>query len=170
VLNLLLLQDEIRVVRATGIEFRTRRYWSPELKDRIGTQIFLRFNPDDLATVYVYCAQTNEFIAEASAMGRVDSRYGVDDVMTARRGQDRQLKDLLARLKADADRVTVHGRIPRERSKRRAQRVQSTLVVAPTAADGSTEPQVETLLAQLERRLRSSDSTSEANGGHRDAC
>jgi putative transposase len=169
-LNLLLLQDETRVVRAVGIDFRTRRYWSPALGDRIGTQIFLRFNPDDLTTVYVYCAETNEFIAEASEMGLADSRYGLEDVKAVRRRQDREWKDLLTRFKTDADLIAVNGRAPKRAQKRRTKTVQSDQAPTPTQMVGSTEPRVEDLLRQLERRLRSDDPGVGVTGGQRDAC
>jgi putative transposase len=105
-LHLMLLKsDKERRVYNTGIQFNFRdspageghTYWGPELADRIGERVQLRYNPEDQESVLVYSAATNEYICEAWLMGDEDSRYTIEDVKRARiqlrRGMNERMKE-----------------------------------------------------------------------------
>lgn len=67
------------------------RYWSPELVDRVRERVKLRYNPDDMASVIVYCAATGERICEASDLNNEDSKFKAHDVLECRRQVRRAL-------------------------------------------------------------------------------
>lgn len=90
----LLKSDQVRRVRNTGIDFhapgkiaaekRGGRYWSPELTYHWSREVRLRYNPEDLESVRVYCAATGEFLCEAWLMGQDESKYTVTDIKRSR--------------------------------------------------------------------------------------
>jgi putative transposase len=88
-LNLLLLKyDRECTVLNTGIKFTLNgvkhRYWCPQLAYYWKRRVKLRYNPEDMRSVRVYCAATNEFLCEAFDLQADTPRYTVTDVKRAR--------------------------------------------------------------------------------------
>jgi len=88
-LNLLLLKyDKSCKVRNTGIKFTLQgvrhRFWSPELADYFKREVRLRYNPEDMDSVLVYCAATGEFLCEAFDMHSDTPRYTIEDIKRTR--------------------------------------------------------------------------------------
>jgi putative transposase len=88
-LSLLLLKyDRECTVRNTGIKFTLNgirhRFWSPQMAHFWKREVKLRYNPEDMDSVYVYCAATGEFLCEAFDMLADTPRYTVDDVKQTR--------------------------------------------------------------------------------------
>jgi putative transposase len=88
-LNLLLLKyDRECTVLNTGIKFTLNgvkhRYWCPQLAYYWKRRVKLRYNPEDMHSVRVYCAATNEFLCEAFDLQANTPRFTVTDVKRAR--------------------------------------------------------------------------------------
>jgi len=88
-LSLLLLKyDRECTVRNTGIKFTLNgirhRFWSPQMAHFWKREVKLRYNPEDMDSVYVYCAATGEFLCEAFDMLADTPRYTVADVKQTR--------------------------------------------------------------------------------------
>jgi putative transposase len=88
-LNLLLLKyDKTCRICNTGIKFSRdgirHRFWSPELADYFRRDAMLRYNPEDMDSVLVYCAATSDFLCEAFDMLAENPRYTIDDVKQTR--------------------------------------------------------------------------------------
>lgn len=89
-LNLLLMKyDKTCKVGNIGIKFSLHavrhRFWSPELADYFKREVRLRYNPDDMDSVLVYCAASDEFLCEAFDMQADTPRYTVEDVKRTRK-------------------------------------------------------------------------------------
>ena len=88
---LMLKYDQIRVVSRYGIRMTLPhgggggKYRARELHDLSGRQVRIRYNPDDLLSILVYDADTDEFLCEAWLRGASDSRYKDEDVLADRR-------------------------------------------------------------------------------------
>ncbi|HEX7315879.1 MAG TPA: Mu transposase C-terminal domain-containing protein [Pyrinomonadaceae bacterium] len=164
--SMLLKNDRRRKVRNTGIDFllegsapreeRGGRYWAPELAYHWGEEVTLRYNPEDLESVLVYCADTGERLGEAWLMGRSDARYDIADVKR-RRSQFR--RGLVERMQTYAEDVHERDR----RASRQAEWQEARAVADEMAASQAPEPasaetaeqdDVERLLAEFERRDR----------------
>lgn len=160
---MLLKSDKARRVRNTGVDFhltgkgkkedRGGRYWAPELVYHAMSEVRLRYNPEDLQSVLVYCAATGEYICEAWIMGEDDSKYDIGDVERAR-SQFR--RGLVERMKDYAEEIHEHDR----RAARQAEWAEAREVADEMAAAPAQEPdaedltEVERLLAEFERRDR----------------
>jgi transposase InsO family protein len=87
-LDILLMFEATRqvsrgVVRMTPVGSDRGIYWGPVLGRRNGEKLFLRYNPDDLASVYAYDPQTREFIGELWNIRDPRSPYSDVDVRAA---------------------------------------------------------------------------------------
>ncbi len=86
-INLLLHHHGPCSLSNTGIRFTYERmahtYWCPDLFHFLGRKFLLRFNPDDMESVYVYLADTGEFVGEAWDMESDTPRYSIDDIKQA---------------------------------------------------------------------------------------
>jgi len=110
---MLLKSDKERTVYNTGINFKFGDsgdeedciYWAPDLV--VGERVRLRYNPDDRASILVYCAATNKYICEAWLMGEENSRYTIEDVKRARNEFKRGLQE---RMKDYRDEIEVEDR------------------------------------------------------------
>jgi putative transposase len=88
-LNLLLLKyDRECTIRNTGIKFTLNgikhRFWSPQMGHFWKREVKLRYNPEDMDSVHVYCAATGDFLCEAFDMQAETPRYTVADVKQTR--------------------------------------------------------------------------------------
>jgi putative transposase len=88
-LNLLLLKYDLEcTVLNTGIKFTLdgvkHRYWSPQVAHFWKRRVKIRYNPEDLDSVLLYCAATGDFLCEAFDMLSDTPRYSVDDVKRTR--------------------------------------------------------------------------------------
>ncbi|MCA1633041.1 MAG: Mu transposase C-terminal domain-containing protein [Acidobacteria bacterium] len=109
-LNLLLLHSiEPRTIRNVGIDFAyddvRHTYWAPELMPFWGRKVLLRFNPDDMASVHVYCATGGDFICEAWDLRAGDPHYTVQDIKRNRSqfrmGLTQRLKEHFSQIEND---------------------------------------------------------------------
>jgi putative transposase len=88
--NFLLKSDVVRTVQSKGVQFhipgnenlntRGGYYWSPELTHHWKRQVRIRYNPEDLESIPLYCAATGEYLCEAWLMSEKNSKYDIDDV------------------------------------------------------------------------------------------
>lgn len=97
-LNLLILKDDKeRTIKNIGISFTCKSkknvFWSPELVYHYGRKVRLGYNPEDLESVLVYCAETREFLCEAFSMRSDYPRYNVEDIRTIRSQFRKGMKD-----------------------------------------------------------------------------
>lgn len=110
-INLLLHHHGPCSLSNTGIRFAFERvahtYWCPDLFHFVGRKFLLRFNPDDMESVYVYLADTGEFVGEAWDMESDDPRYTVDDIKQA---GEQILTSMAERLKNYYDEVAREDR------------------------------------------------------------
>jgi putative transposase len=88
-LNLLLLKyDQQCKILNTGIKLTLKgvrhRYWSPQMAHLWKRNVKLRYNPEDMDSVRVYCAETGDFLCEAFDMLADTPRYSVVDVKQTR--------------------------------------------------------------------------------------
>jgi putative transposase len=88
-LNLLILKyDKECTVLNTGIKFKLdgvrHRFWSPELAYHWKRKVCLRYNPEDMDSVLIYCAATGEFLCEAFDMLAENPRYTIVDIKRTR--------------------------------------------------------------------------------------
>jgi putative transposase len=88
-LNRMLLKfDETRKVRTVGVSFKYKGhggdYWAPALVELIGSDVKIRFNPEDLQSILLYDNFTEQYICEAWIMGQPDSKYNYEDVKAVR--------------------------------------------------------------------------------------
>ena len=90
-LDVLMLQsDLVRTVTNRGIKVKRKDtgrmvFWAPQLAAFAGTQVRLRYNPYDWASVLVYHADTGDRLCEAHRMGVKGARYKNADIVQARR-------------------------------------------------------------------------------------
>jgi putative transposase len=96
---LLLKADETRVVGRNGIRFTptgaeaARVYRADALVEHWRRTVTLRYNPEDLDSVLVYCDATGEFLCEAWADGRVTPDQIKQSRQRYRRGLAERLRE-----------------------------------------------------------------------------
>jgi putative transposase len=104
-LNLLILKyDKVCTVLNTGIKFKLNgvrhRFWSPELAYHWKRKVCIRYNPEDMDSVLIYCAATGEFLCEGFDMQAESSRYTIEDIKRTRsqfrRGLIERTKDYMS--------------------------------------------------------------------------
>lgn len=88
-LNRMLLKfDETRKISTVGVSFTYKGhggdYWAPALVELIGSDVRIRFNPEDLQSILLYDNITEEYICEVWIMGQPDSKYTHEDVKAVR--------------------------------------------------------------------------------------
>lgn len=163
--NCLLKSDKIRKVRNTGIDFlmpgkssaetRGGRYWSPELTHYWSREIRLRYNPEDLQSVLVYCAATGEYLCEAWLMGQEDSKYGIADIKRTRnqfrKGLVERQKDYMKEIHREDRRMA--NKAEWDEARARADEEAAIMAETPIANDEDMSS-VEAMLAEFERRDR----------------
>ena len=144
--SLLLKSDQIRKVGNTGVRFhisgkgddRGGRYWSPELVPYWTEEVTVRYNPEDLQSILIYVAATDEYICEAWLMEK-DSRYSIVDVKQAR---NQARRGLLERQKDYAEEIyQTDRRMARKESWKQARETaKENREVIKTATTGKTQP------------------------------
>lgn len=87
-LDILLLYEQTRkvsrgVVRLTLPGMGRGIYWSPALTRRGGQHLVVKYNPDDLASIYAYDATTGQFVDELWNIYEQRSPYSDKDVRSA---------------------------------------------------------------------------------------
>lgn len=103
-LNVFLLKfDKERMILNSGIRLTLdkvkHRYWSSEFDDHSKRRVAIRYNPEDMESVLIYCAESGEFICEAWDMRSEDPKYNHEDVKDSRKSQGKYLKGIKARTK-----------------------------------------------------------------------
>ncbi|MCA1565866.1 MAG: Mu transposase C-terminal domain-containing protein [Acidobacteria bacterium] len=88
-LNRMLLKfEETRKVNNVGVSFMYKErggdYWAPALVELLGSDVQIRFNPEDLQSILLYDKFTEEYICEAWLMGQPNSKYTHEDVKAVR--------------------------------------------------------------------------------------
>ena len=158
--SFLLKSDKIRKIRNTGIDFhipgkgtedRGGRYWSPELAWFYNREVRISYNPEDLASILVYCSTTNEYIGEVWLMGDKNSKYSIADIKQAR-GQAR--RGLLQRQKMYSAAIHEQDRKMAKRENwRRARKTQDEQQLKP---EKSAKPQKSNVVPIAAESLKSS--------------
>jgi putative transposase len=82
--SFLMKADKTRIVKNTGVRFKNKHYWSPELAHQYKQEVTVGYNPEDLDSILLYDAATGEYIGEAWVMSNKDSKYSIADIKTAR--------------------------------------------------------------------------------------
>ncbi|HVG33118.1 MAG TPA: Mu transposase C-terminal domain-containing protein [Pyrinomonadaceae bacterium] len=165
--NMLLKSDVRRKIRNTGIDFHLAgkgnleesggRYWSPGLVYHAGGDVVLRYNPEDLASVLVYSADTGEYIDEAWIMGEPDSRFNIVDI---KRTRSQFRRGLIERQREYAEEIYALDRRAARQAEWDEARKLAEAHAEAEAEDSAEEPpsaeqdDVERLLAEFERRDR----------------
>jgi putative transposase len=153
-LNLLILKyDKVCTVLNTGIKFMLdgvkHKFWSPELAYHWKRKVCLRYNPEDMDSVLVYCAATGEFLCEAFDMKAENPRYTIVDIKQTRsefrRGLIQRTKEYMREV-YENDRKQAE-RIEREEA-RRAEEAQ-----ASKESDFVTETLDEDKSAEIQRLM-----------------
>lgn len=157
-LNLLILKyDKECTVLNTGIKFslnRVRhRYWSPELAPHWKRQVRLRYNPDDMESVLVYCAATSEYLCEAFNMLSDTPRYTIEDI---KRTRSQWRRGLLERTRGYMETVYKDDRKKAECEERKeARRLAEEMLQEDAEISSDTDDaQVEGFLALFKRQDR----------------
>jgi hypothetical protein len=159
--NMLLKSDKTRVVQRIGVVFRVDNiggaYWAPPLADFCKSEVRIRYNPEDLDSILVYCALTGDFICEAWLMGQETSRYNITDV---KRERSRYRRGLQERMKDYAREIELKDR----RSARQAEWDEARLLADSHEADtlgsimvdaiSEDSKKIEALIAEFERHDR----------------
>ena len=165
-LNLLLLKyDKERTILNCGIRVligkEKHRYWSPTFDQLIKRRVRLRYNPEDTASVLVYCADSGQLLCEAWDMRADDSRYGLEDIKNARREEVRRLRGLVERSKTYVRQVTdddraaeteKHWQAVRETARELTAAATAAAAAAAETAAKNTPPVID--LAEELRRAR----------------
>jgi putative transposase len=129
-LNLLILKhDKECTVINTGIKLTLggveHRFWSPELAYYWKRRVRLRYNPDDMESVLVYCAATGEYLCEAFDMLSDTPRYTIKDI---KRTRSQWKRGLLERTRGYMETVYADDRKKAEREEREeARRLAETM-------------------------------------------
>jgi putative transposase len=157
-LNLLLLKfDHECSVLNTGIKFtlggRKHRYWSPQMAHFGKRRVKIRYNPEDLDSVLLYCAETRDFLCEAFDMLADIPRYTVVDV---KRTRSQYRRGIVERTRQYMGAVFDNDRGARERLETEASKRQIEAQGVPEqVSEDTTQEQsedVRTLLDQFRRQ------------------
>ena len=101
-LNLLLLRvATARCVQRDGIKFHGFRYVSPILAAYIKEPVTIRYNPKDLAEIWVY--HENTFICKAVCQALQSKSFSLKEIVSARRQRKKELKQLISSRKSIVD-------------------------------------------------------------------
>ncbi len=119
-LNILLMKyDKQRTILNCGIKLIIDEikhlYWSPAFDRNARRRVRIRYNPEDMASVLVYCAENGEFICEAWDTRTETSPYTLIDVKNARRQELRRLTGIAQRSKEYYKNVLGKDRLAEQR-------------------------------------------------------
>jgi putative transposase len=139
-LNLLLLKfDRECTVLNTGIKFtldgRKHRYWSPQIVHFWKRRVRIRYNPEDLDSVLLYCAEAGDFLCEAFDMLADTPRYTVVDV---KRERSQRRRGLVERTRQYMSEVFDNDRGATERLETQARKRQLEAQDITEQASGDT--------------------------------
>ena len=159
-LNLLLLKyDKECTVLNIGIKFtlhgEKHKFWSPELAHYWKRKVRLRYNPEDMDSVLVYCAETGEYLCEAFDMLAENRRYTVEDIKRTRR-QFRA--GLLTRIRGYMAEVHINDRRASERAEREEARKLAEKLKAeerdflPATTDEKGSSEIRDLISQFRQK------------------
>jgi putative transposase len=160
-LNSLLMKTTPRTITNRGIQLMIDgfkgRFWAPELTDFWRQKVEVRYNPDDLNSVIVYSVGTGKFICEAWLMGKKDSRYTKEDILTHRsqfkRGLRERIKDYREEVERN-DRPTAN-RAALEKVRRKIQELEDE-TIDEDSADAEQDQNDENSVAEFRRKLAAS--------------
>jgi putative transposase len=157
-LNLLILKyDKECTVINTGIKFTLGgdkyRYGCDELVYHYKRKVRLRYNPDDMESVLVYCAATGEYLCEAFNMLSDTPRYTIEDI---KRTRSQYRRGYIERLRGYMETVYVDDRKKVEREEREeARRIAEALEAEDDELfTGSDADEVEDLLVLFKQQDR----------------
>jgi putative transposase len=133
-------------VRRLGVRFKYKHdgrelggwYWFPELMDAYRQEVFVRHNPENEDSVLVFGADpTGRCLGEAHLLGRDDSKYKIDDVLSHAKGFRR---GLVARQR---DRMAERLRLDQKRARLAELEEKSRAVAEELPAAQTPEPSPE---------------------------
>ncbi len=182
-LDILLLYEARRqvtrgVVRLTLPGMARGVYWGPALTARNGHRLKLKYNPDDLASVYAYDEDTGVFVDELWDIRDKRSPYADRDVRTAwwqlRKSEQERIAGLAERLPKYFAESVKQDRVQKRRSgedmaEARAEAAQiAAQSTSSTAADAVAVQTQEDIKAYVDRM--SQQSTAESQRAQAGAC
>lgn len=101
-LDLLLLTiAKTRKVQRDGIRFQGFRYFDINLSGYVGEEVTIRFDPRDMAEIFVYA--DNEFVCRAICAELADQTVSIKEIIKARNHRRKELKRDLNELLAVAE-------------------------------------------------------------------
>jgi putative transposase len=158
-LNLFLLkEDKEKSVKNIGIQLkyngRKHVFWSPELVYYFKHKVRLAYNPEDLESVIVYCADTGKQICEAFDMYSENSRYTLNDIKSVR---SQLRRGLLERIVGYREEIKKEDR--RDARKKELQEARKKVEEARTQTDVpakfENDDEIKLTLEKFRRRDRS---------------
>jgi putative transposase len=158
-LNLFLLkEDKERTVKNIGIQLKYDKkkhvFWSPELVYYFRYRVRLAYNPEDLESVIVYCADSGERICEAFDMYSENSRYTLDDIKSVKRQFRRGLLERIVRYREEIKKEDRRDVRKKEWEEARKKIEEETYVQTNNLAKFDDDEEVKLLLEKFKRRDR----------------
>ena len=98
---LLLTIAKTRKVQRDGIRFQGFRYFDINLSGYVGEEVTIRYDPRDLAEIFVYA--DNEFVCRAICAELDDKTVSIKEIIKARNHRKKELKQNLNKLLAVAE-------------------------------------------------------------------
>lgn len=159
-LNLLILKyDKECTVLNTGIKFKLagvkHRFWSPELAYHWKRKVSLRYNPEDMDSVLIYCAATGEFLCEAFDMLAENPRYTIVDIKSTRsqvrRGLIQRTREYMSEV-YENDRKQAE-RVEREEARRAAEtQAKEEAEFLPETSGEDKSAEIQRLMEEFKRQ------------------
>jgi putative transposase len=115
-LNIFLLKYDLeRTILNVGIRLtlddEKHRYWSPEFEGLAKRRVSIRYNPEDMESILLYCASSGEFLCEAWDMRSENPKYSYIDIKNTRNSEKRHLQGIQVRTKEYHRNVLANDRV-----------------------------------------------------------
>jgi putative transposase len=161
-LNILLLKyDRERTILNCGIKLvidKTKHlYWLPAFDLHTGRRVRIGYNPEDMESVYVYCANTGEFLFEAWDTRAEHPRYSLADVKASRLEEKRRLQGLQSRLSKYFEDVSSKDRLIEQRKEWDEARLLTTKLPETTEEENLEEKELADAMEMLRQLNRQQD-------------
>jgi hypothetical protein len=158
-LNLFLLkEDKERSVKNIGIQLkfdgRKHVFWSPELVYYFRHKVRLAYNPEDLESVMVYCADTRKYICEAFDMYSETSRYTLDDIKSVKKQFRRGLLERIAHYREEIKKEDRRDARKMEWQEARKQ-VEEAYTQTNATGKSETDDEIKLILEKFRKQDRS---------------
>lgn len=161
-LNVLLLKyDRERKILNRGVKLTIDRekhlYWSPVFDRHTNTHVRIRYNPEDMRSVLVYSADTNELLCEAWDTRAEHPRYSLADVKEARNSEKYRLQSISVRSKEYFENVLGKDRLVEQRKEWEEARQLIPQLPEVTEENDAEEQEMAASLELLRRLNREQD-------------